>query len=143
MTLERAVIDSNVVLATLLEEPGTLAAESALALCGEWLAPDLFAAEAISVIAKKVRVGSIDSATGYVLLARLQDMPVMLTPARLLDRTSLDLSIELDHPAYDCFYLALAIQRECTLLTLDRKLAHRAVRAGFGDFVQLVGTKGQ
>jgi predicted nucleic acid-binding protein len=32
---------------------------------------------------------------------------------------------DLDHPDYDCFYLALAEQRQATLVTADRRLLNR------------------
>ena len=35
------------------------------------------------------------------------------------------LSRLLNHPAYDCFYLALAEQRRTTLITADRRLLDR------------------
>ena len=31
------------------------------------------------------------------------------------------LAIDLDHPAYDCFYLALALQEQYPVVTADRR----------------------
>nr|WP_294519284.1 type II toxin-antitoxin system VapC family toxin [uncultured Rhodopila sp.] len=38
------------------------------------------------------------------------------------------ISRELDHPVYDCFYLALAEAREATLVTADARLLRRINR---------------
>jgi predicted nucleic acid-binding protein len=39
-------------------------------------------------------------------------------------------SAELDHPIYDCFYVALACHEGAALATADRKMAALARRAG-------------
>ena len=38
---------------------------------------------------------------------------------------ALDLSLLLNHPAYDCFYLALAEQLEIRLVTADTRLINK------------------
>jgi predicted nucleic acid-binding protein len=35
------------------------------------------------------------------------------------------ISRDLDHPVCDCFYLALAEQRQATVITADGRLLHR------------------
>jgi predicted nucleic acid-binding protein len=36
------------------------------------------------------------------------------------------LAIELDHPAYDCIYVALAMARGCVFATADRRLVRKS-----------------
>lgn len=139
MSAGTCVIDASVLLSALFIESTSEAAWAAIEAAGELTAPDLMIVETTSAISRRVRYGGLDLARAHEKLRELRDMPVSLSHATELDRLALSLSIELPHPVYDCFYLALAIQRDCTLLTLDRKLARRAERAGFGDFVQLVG----
>jgi predicted nucleic acid-binding protein len=38
---------------------------------------------------------------------------------------ALEIAAELRHPAYDCFYLALAQERRAQLVTADRRLISR------------------
>ncbi|PKQ29931.1 MAG: hypothetical protein CVT60_02745 [Actinobacteria bacterium HGW-Actinobacteria-10] len=142
MIADSCVIDASVLLSALFIESTSEAAWAAIDAAGELAAPDLMIAEATSVMSRKVRCRELDLTQAHGKLQELRDMPISLSRATELDSLALSLSIDLPHPVYDCFYLALAIQRECTLLTLDRKLAHRAERAGFGDFVQLVGAGG-
>jgi predicted nucleic acid-binding protein len=42
-------------------------------------------------------------------------------PTTSLLRQGLDLAMTLGHPVYDCLFLALAIDRDCRLLTSDEK----------------------
>jgi predicted nucleic acid-binding protein len=40
---------------------------------------------------------------------------------RQLAASAVRLAIDLGHPAYDCFYLALAVQEQYPLITADRR----------------------
>lgn len=42
---------------------------------------------------------------------------------------ALDLSLKLDHPAYDCFYLALAETRASDLVTADGAFLRKVAEA--------------
>ena len=48
-----------------------------------------------------------------------------LVPLQELQDQALDLALRRDHPAYDCFYVALAERKAAPLLTADRRLAQR------------------
>jgi predicted nucleic acid-binding protein len=39
------------------------------------------------------------------------------------------LAIDLDHPAYDCLYLALAIARDCPFVTADERFLRKLGQA--------------
>jgi predicted nucleic acid-binding protein len=47
---------------------------------------------------------------------------------RQLSASAGRLAVDLDHPVYDCFYLALAVQEQYPVVTADRRF-HDAVRA--------------
>jgi predicted nucleic acid-binding protein len=58
----------------------------------------------------------------------LKTAPVTVPhPMRDLAASAARLAIDLGHPAYDCFYLALAIQEQYPVVTADRRF-HDAVR---------------
>jgi predicted nucleic acid-binding protein len=50
--------------------------------------------------------------------------PALVSEIDLAKRAS-EISLNLEHPAYDCFYLALAEREEATLVTADRRLVER------------------
>ena len=47
---------------------------------------------------------------------------------RQLAPSAARLAVDLDHPAYDCYYLALAVQEQYPVVTADRRF-HDIVRA--------------
>src|SRR5260221_641265 len=63
-------------------------------------------------------------------------------PPRLLLEAATRIAVELDHPAYDCLYLALASERGCRFVTADerfvRKLAEARRRRFRGRVISLV-----
>ena len=42
-----------------------------------------------------------------------------------LAKRASEISLDLEHPAYDCFYLALAEREDAMLVTADRRLVER------------------
>jgi predicted nucleic acid-binding protein len=48
----------------------------------------------------------------------------------------LAIAIELRHPAYDCFYLALAEQRDCQMITADERLLARCAGSLFAKRIR-------
>lgn len=51
--------------------------------------------------------------------------------APLLGRAS-QLAVTINHPVYDCLYLALAADRDAPIATADRRLREAAASAGVG-----------
>jgi uncharacterized repeat protein (TIGR03803 family) len=96
-------------------------------------------AECANVLWKKVRRSELTSREA-LLAARLpQRADIELAPMRtLLERTT-DLAIALDHPAYDCAYLALAESLSCDLVTADRRLTAKPLPADYNSKVLAFG----
>lgn len=88
-------------------------------------APDLIVPEVCNAMRKNVRAGRISSdhaVTAMIELPRLFDS---LVPCNQLGAQALAIAISLDHPAYDCFYLALAELDDARVLTADARLLGR------------------
>jgi len=61
-----------------------------------------------------------------LLAARLlQGVEIELRPMRSLFETETRISIEINHPAYDCVYLALAGVSKCQFVTADQRFLHK------------------
>jgi predicted nucleic acid-binding protein len=90
------------------------------------LAPDLILAEAGNAFWKAVRAGLILRKDAVAALERLPKTFDRLVPLSLLYEDAARLSFELDHPVYDCFYLALAEREGVPLVTADKRLATAA-----------------
>ena len=59
-----------------------------------------------------------------------------LVPTSVLKDRALAIAIELRHPAYDCFYLALAERSASPLVTADDRLIRRCANTPFGKLLQ-------
>ncbi|HEV7228424.1 type II toxin-antitoxin system VapC family toxin [Brevundimonas sp.] len=119
------VVDASVVIAALLPEAETVAARALLAdeTC---VAPDLLVNECVNALWRNVTAGHLLEHEGHEAVAVLTSAGIVLEPSLGLAGRALALSSTLDHPAYDCFYLALAERRAAPMVTLDGKLARKA-----------------
>jgi predicted nucleic acid-binding protein len=55
----------------------------------------------------------------------LQGAEIELRPMRFLFEAATRMSIKIDHPAYDCLYLALAVEAECSFVTADERFLRK------------------
>ena len=74
---------------------------------------------------RKARLGQVVAGQAVEAIGRLRAALPDLRPTASLARRALALAIELDHPVYDCFYLALAELEEDVLVTADDRLLRR------------------
>ena len=124
--IEAAVVDASVAVKWVVRESGS---DQARSLSSARLdAPDLLLIECANILWKKVRIGDLTRREASSCLTLLLSGPLILTDSVGLLASALELSCELQHPVYDCVYLALAIQRDVPLLTADRRLVSAARR---------------
>lgn len=115
------VVDASVVIKWVVEEQGSREAGH---LIGRFdlAAPDLLMSECANILWKKVRRAELTSEEATLAAELLQRAGIELAPTRALMPEALRLAIELDHPAYDCMYLALAVERGDRFVTADATL---------------------
>lgn len=121
-----AIVDASVVVKWCLPERNSAAAR---ALTARFLhAPDLLLVECANVFWRKVRVGDLTPSQANHAFRLIAGSPVTLhetTPA-LVER-ALEIGLRLNHPTYDCLYLALALELGADLLvTADDRFASAA-----------------
>jgi predicted nucleic acid-binding protein len=123
--LNAHIVDASVAIKWVVAETGT---PEALELLGHRLmAPALFQVECANILWKKVKRREMSAREGGLAVRLLADFGVELcAPEPDLSRV-LELAVALDHPAYDCVYLALAESRGVPLVTADVRLI-RAVQ---------------
>lgn len=124
-------MDCSVAAKWVLPEPGR---DSALQLLEQYelgevslIAPDLLLAEFASLLAKRSRrkeISADQAGQAFELIGkcapRLLDMRSRLPHA-------LDLALRYQLSLWDCVYLSLAIERDCPLVTADRRLVRGAI----------------
>lgn len=118
------IVDSSVAVKWVADEPASDRAR-ALYLADDCWAPSLIMAEVGNALWKKQRMKLVTLAQATAALRALPDR------LRLFDTTDLApravaLAIELDHPIYDCFYLALAERERVPLVCADGPLIAKA-----------------
>jgi predicted nucleic acid-binding protein len=100
------------------------------------IAPDLVLAEITNAAWKAALFGGASSEAVTLLVQASADYFDELVPAADLKDRALEIALALEHPAYDCFYLALAEQRECKLITADERLRARCAKTLFARLVR-------
>jgi predicted nucleic acid-binding protein len=118
------VVDASIVVKWVVEEDSTPEA-LVLRQKARLIAPDLLVAECANILWKKVQKGELLKAEAIVAARLLQGAELELLPMRSLFEAATRMSIEIDHPAYDCVYLVLALQRKCQFVTADERLLHK------------------
>ena len=114
------VIDASIAIKWVVEEDGTPQA-LALRRKAKLLAPELLVAECANILWKKVRRNELSPEEALFGARLLQAADIELSPTRALLEAATRLAIELDHPAYDCLYLALANANDCAFVTADAR----------------------
>jgi predicted nucleic acid-binding protein len=122
------VIDASIAVKWVVEEDGTPEA-LAIRQKARLIAPDLLIAESANILWKKVQRRELVKQEALIAARLLQGADIELLPMRSLCETATRISIEVNHPAYDCLYLALAVEKQCRFVTADdrflKKLTHQ------------------
>ncbi|WP_053068394.1 type II toxin-antitoxin system VapC family toxin [Synechococcus sp. GFB01] len=107
------------------------------------LAPDLVLVELLNTGWKSLRLGAITTEQYQVLAHRAAEPFHRLVPAAALLARASHWCRELDHPACDCLYVALAEQENATLITADQRLLRKLEepRAGLPAAMDLTSLK--
>ncbi len=92
----------------LVDEPDSNIAQELAASDHELHAPRLMASEVANALWRKAWLGQVERADAGAALAWLPDMPVRWNDDEAVSADALRLAPTLDHPVYDCMYLALA-----------------------------------
>jgi predicted nucleic acid-binding protein len=135
------VIDASVASKWFFRETGSDDAEALLGAGAVLVAPELIVAEVVNVAWKRLRAGQIAREHAAAAAEGIGGLLDELVPMASLARRSLEIARTLDHPAYDCFYLALAERLESQLITSDDVLLRRLARTQWAKHVRRLGTR--
>lgn len=116
------VVDASVALKWVIPEAGSESAEALRARDADLIAPTLVMAEIGNALWKKTMRKQIGRGEAVSALRLVLSHFIEFIPLDGLRDIALDLALQLRHPIYDCFYLALARRERCTLVTADKKL---------------------
>ena len=119
-----AVADSSLALKWVIGEEDS---ELALALRSHYRfqAPDLIHAECANVLWKLASRNEIPSLAATVAIRAMQADPMEIVATRSVMEEALRLALELQHPAYDCVFAALAQRAACPMITADKTFVRK------------------
>lgn len=118
------VIDASIAVKWVVEEQGTAQALM-LRRRARLIAPELLVAECANILWKKVQRNELSNEEAVLAARLLQAAEIELASTRFLLESATRMAILLDHPAYDCVYLALAVANSCRFVTADERLLRK------------------
>jgi predicted nucleic acid-binding protein len=130
------VVDASVALRWCFPLPGSDRAEQLLRSDDHVMAPDLVIAEITNAAWKFVIFDGVPAKSAMAAIRDIGKAFEELVPTSLLKDRALEIAVELSHPAYDCFYLALAERNAARLFTADDRLIRRCAGTPFTQLVR-------
>ena len=134
----RLVVDASVAVKWLIEEEYSAAADRLLEGSHDLFAPRLMASEVGNVLWRKARMGEIGRSQAGALADAVSEMAVHWTGDEAVCPDAVRLSLALDHPVYDCVYLALAHRIGATVVTADARFANALAETEHGGAVVML-----
>lgn len=131
------IVDASVATLWFLKDPRSQAALDLVAGTQEtFIAPDLLPIEIANGLwsARRTASSSIDIAP---ILQQLASLVSFEASTRLLPYAA-TIARELDHPIYDCLYLALLRHGRHTMVTADKKLVRKLSGTPFAESLELL-----
>lgn len=122
--MKTLVIDASIAIKWVVEEEGTPEALT-LRQQAKLIAPDLLVADCANILWKKVQRDELLKEEAFLAARLLQGAEIELLPTRSLLEEAARIAIALDHPAYDCLYLALAVANDCSFVTSDERFLRK------------------
>jgi predicted nucleic acid-binding protein len=119
------VVDASVALKWYLNEDDSEQALALLAADERLIAPDLVVAELCNGAWRLIRHGELRSEQLAIIARGAPDAFAALHSSASLAVRAAAIALELDHPVYDCFYLALSEAEDTPLVSADRRLIAR------------------
>ena len=123
------VVDASVAAKWFLPEPGSDAAAELRKQDNDLIAPVLVVAEVGSAFWKSAMRGDLAGLDVVDMLRNAAGHFNRLIPVESIAAEAMALAIDLKHPIYDCFYLALAVRERAPLVSADKRLIAAGKRA--------------
>lgn len=131
------IVDASVAFKWFVPESDSDAALALFETTEPLYAPDLVLTEVANAMWARLR--KVDGDHGPAVKAAASALPRMLTllvPVVELLPRAIELAFNLQHPIYDCLYLALAEREKAALITADRRLIATAGSGGHAALVR-------
>jgi predicted nucleic acid-binding protein len=115
------VVDASVAVMWFVPEPHSITAKEILTRDGTMHAPDLFRAEVVSVLCRKIQLNELKTDEGREALNAFLQLPVQYHATADLLVPAFEVALVSRQYVYDCVYLILAAQLNVRMVTADRR----------------------
>ncbi len=132
------VVDASIVAKWFFPEEHSSESRRLLSPRYTLLAPDLIWSEFGNIAWKRVRRGEMQSDEAAQCVADLIRLPLEVAPTQGVLAPALELAITTDRTVYDCMYLAMAIGRNCRLVTADERFVNALAPTPFAKQIRHV-----
>jgi predicted nucleic acid-binding protein len=122
------VVDASVAAKWVLPEAGSAEAAALRTQDSDLIAPSLVVAEIGNALWKSAMRGDLAGQDVTHILNIGVGHYARLIPIAEIAAAAMEIAVDLKHPIYDCFYLALAERERCALMTADARLRAAAKR---------------
>ncbi len=122
------IVDASVAVKWVVPENLSEEADRLLGSEDPLMAPELLMIEAANALWKKARRRELSAGEAGRALDVLLASSIVVCAAQPLLARALAMAQRLEHPVYDCVYLALAERERATLVTADERLLARVGR---------------
>jgi len=119
------VVDASIAVKWVIPEELSDRADRLRAGYDEMLAPDLLLTEVANALWKKTARREILPVEADGAFALVVESGIDLRPTAPLLARAMQFARRLNHPVYDCVYLALAERERASFITADRRLLRR------------------
>ena len=116
------VVDASVAAKWVLPEAGSVEAAALRTQDADLIAPSLIVAEIGNALWKSAMRGDVAGAEVAHMLDIAAAHYARLIPLADIANAAVKLAVDLEHPIYDCFYLALADRERAELITADARM---------------------
>jgi predicted nucleic acid-binding protein len=105
-------------------------------------APDLLLVETASIAWKKAILHEISVEHATIIVSSMPEYVPLLYPSSTLIERALRIALSLNHPVYDCLYLACAEEAQGIMVTADRRLCAKLQGTDFERSVRHLAEPG-
>jgi predicted nucleic acid-binding protein len=132
----KAIVDASVAIKWFIPEgdhdPALRLRQARYAL----VAPDLMKIEVANALWRMQRKNELDSDECHSIIGALESGAVRYVSDGELFESAFRIARDIDHPVYDCMYLALARVERGKVVTADARFLDKAGRGGLGRLIQ-------
>jgi predicted nucleic acid-binding protein len=119
------VVDASIALKWVIPEVLSEEADRLRGGDDDFLAPDLLLVEVANALWRKTTAKEISPREADAAIDLVSQSGIDLRPTGPLLPRAMHVARRLDHPVYDCVYLALAERERAALVTADQRLLRR------------------